>query len=64
MISLYLRCHAKDGRARCVLSEMPPLLLQLWREQHPNRHEQIMIDFTIREPPAEPVALFPEEKRP
>jgi hypothetical protein len=32
MISLCLRCHAKAGRSRCVLSEMPPLLLQLWRD--------------------------------
>jgi hypothetical protein len=63
MISLCLRCHAKVGRTKCVLSEMPPLLLQLWREQHPDGHEQVMIDFTVREMPAEPMALFPEEKR-
>jgi hypothetical protein len=63
MISLCLRCHAKVGRTKCVLSEMPPLLLQLWREQHPDGQEQVMIDFTVRELPAEPVALFPEEKR-
>jgi hypothetical protein len=63
MISLCLRCHAKVGRTKCVLSEMPPLLLQLWREQHPDGHEQVMIDFTVREIPAEPVALFPEENQ-
>ena len=63
MISLCLRCHAKVGRTQCVLSEMPPLLLLLWREQHPDGHEQVMIDFTVREMPAEPVALFPEEKQ-
>jgi len=51
------------GRTKCVLSEMPPLLLQLWREQHPAGHEQVMIDFSIWEKPAEPVALFPEEKQ-
>ena len=62
MIALCLRCHAKVGRTKCVLSEMPPLLLLLWREQHPDGHEQVMIDFTVREIPAEPVALFPEEK--
>ena len=61
MISLCLRCHAKVGRTKCVLSEMPPLLLLLWREQHPDGHEQVMIDFTVLEKPAEPVALFPEE---
>jgi hypothetical protein len=63
MMALCLRCHAKVGRTKCVLSEMPPLLLQLWREQHPDGHEQVMIDFTVREMPAEPVALFPEENR-
>jgi hypothetical protein len=63
MISLCLSCHAKVGRTKCVLSEMPPLLLLLWREQHPDGHEQVMIDFTVREMPAEPVALFPEEKQ-
>jgi hypothetical protein len=42
---------------------MPPLLLQLWREQHPDGYEQVMIDFTVREMPAEPVALFPEVKQ-
>ena len=63
MIALCLRCHAKVGRTQCVLSEMPPLLLLLWREQHPDGHEQVMIDFTVREMPAEPVALFPEEKQ-
>ena len=26
-------------------------------------HEQVMIDFTNREIPAEPVPLFPEEKQ-
>jgi hypothetical protein len=42
---------------------MPPLLLQLWREQHPDGHEQVMIDFTVREMLAEPLALFPEKKQ-
>ena len=62
MISLCLRCHAKVGLTQCVLSEMPPLLLQLWREQHPDAHEQVMIDFMIWEQPAEPLALFPEQE--
>ena len=61
MISLGPRCHAKVGRTKCVLSEMPSLLLLLWREQHPDGHEQVMIDFTIRDITAEPVGLFPEE---
>jgi hypothetical protein len=28
-----------------VLSQMPPLLLELWREQHPEGHEQTALDF-------------------
>jgi len=28
------------GRTKAVLSQMPPLLLELWREQHPDGHEQ------------------------
>ncbi len=27
MISLCLRCHAKVGRTKCMLSEMPPALI-------------------------------------
>jgi hypothetical protein len=29
---------------------MPPLLLKLWREQHPEGHEQVQLDFTSRKP--------------
>ena len=61
MISLCPGCHAKVGRTKAVLSQMPPLLLQLWREQHPDGHEQTTLDFreglalSQREPPfAEP----------
>jgi hypothetical protein len=61
MISLCPGCQAKVGRTRVVLSEMPPLLLVLWREQHPEGHEQVMIDFTTKGKPALPVPLFPTE---
>jgi hypothetical protein len=64
MISLCLKCHARVGRTKAVLSEMPPLLLQLWREQHPDGHEQVMIDFAAKGTPALPIPLFPEEKQP
>jgi hypothetical protein len=64
MISLCLKCHAKVGRTKVVLSEMPPLLLELWREQHPNGLEQVMIDFAGKGGPALPIPLFPEEKQP
>jgi len=34
IISLCPGCHAKVHRTRTVLRHMPPLLLELWREQH------------------------------
>jgi hypothetical protein len=39
---------------------MSPLLLQLWREQHPDGHEQAMLDFSVKGTPSGPVPLFPE----
>jgi 5-methylcytosine-specific restriction endonuclease McrA len=45
MISLCPGCHAKVHRTIAVLSAMPSLLLKLWREQHPDGHEQVMFDF-------------------
>ena len=58
MISLCPACHAKVHRTLAVLSEMPPLLLQLWREQHPKGHEQKMLNFSARGPAAQHVSLF------
>jgi hypothetical protein len=40
-----------------VLTEFPPLLLVLWREQHAEGHEQTYIDFNVRKPPAQSVPL-------
>ena len=57
MISLCPGCHAKVSRTRVVLSEMPPLLLELWREQHPHGHEQTTIDFTTHRQAAQAVPL-------
>ena len=45
MIALCAGCHAKVHRTKVVLTEFPPLLLVLWREQHPEGHEQTYIDF-------------------
>ena len=45
MISLCPGCHAKVHRTKAVLSEMPSLLLILWREQHPEGHEQTNLNF-------------------
>jgi hypothetical protein len=45
MLSLCPGCHAKIHRTKAVLSAMPPLLLKLWREQHPKGHEQKQLDL-------------------
>jgi hypothetical protein len=39
---------------------MPPLLLELWREQHPLGHEQIALDFKASLPVAKSAPLFRE----
>ncbi len=58
MLSLCPGCHAKIHRTKAVLSAMPPLLLELWREQHPTGHEQRQLDFETRHSAAKPVRLF------
>lgn len=60
MISLCPACHAKVHRTKTVMSEMPPLLLELWREQHPKGHEQTTLNFWVRGPAAKAVRLFSE----
>ncbi len=58
MISLCPGCHARIHRTRAVLSAMPPLLRELWRELHPRGHEQTALDFHWRVAQAKPVPLF------
>lgn len=58
ILSLCPDCHAKVHRMLGVLFDMPPLLRELWREQHPAGHEQVALDFTEQIPPAQPVYLF------
>ena len=58
MISLCPGCHARVHRTRAVLAAMPPLLLELWREQHPKGHEQTALDFKRVPVPPTPVRLF------
>jgi hypothetical protein len=36
--------HANQAPKRCS-PRMSPLLLDFWHEQHPNGHEQTMLDF-------------------
>jgi hypothetical protein len=55
MISLCPGCHAKVERTKMVLAEMTPLLLELWREQHPEGQEQIMLAFKATGPAAQGV---------
>lgn len=45
MISLCPGCHAIIHRLQAALEQMPPLLLVLWREQHPDGHEQFALNF-------------------
>ena len=45
MISLCPACHAIVSRTRVMRRPMPPLLLELWREQHPKGHEQAVLSF-------------------
>lgn len=58
MLSLCPGCHAKVHRTKAVVAEMPPLLLALWREQHPYGHEQTMLCFSALTPQAKPLSLF------
>ena len=61
MLSLCPGCRAKIHRTKAVLSAMPPLLLELWREQHPKGHEQVQLNdkkVSSRAP-----TPFREEKR-
>ena len=58
MISLCPGCHARIHRTKAVLSIMPPLLLELWREQHPNGQEQLPFNFDVIYPPLRRTPLF------
>lgn len=60
MVSLCPGCHAKVHRTIAVTTEMPPLLLQLWREQHPFGHEQTTLNFRPLGSSAQSASLFPE----
>lgn len=58
MITLCLSCHAKVTRTRYVSADWPELLRVLWREQHPQGHEQTRIDFSIKLPAHTIIPLF------
>jgi hypothetical protein len=46
------------GRTQFLEKEWPELLRILWREQHPEGHEQTSLDFKIKNPAAVAVPLF------
>ncbi len=60
MLSLCPGCHAGPSR-EAVLSAMPPLLVELWREQLSKGHEEAQLAFTNNMPSAKAVPLFREE---
>jgi hypothetical protein len=61
-LSLCPGCHAKVHRPNAVLSAIPPLLLDLLREQHPKGHEQMQVDFTSKKVVAKLVSVFEDDK--
>ena len=60
MLTLCLPCHAKVTRTLFVQDEWPELLRVLWREQHPEGHEQVALTFGALPAPAMDVMLFEE----
>jgi len=47
MISLCLAHHAMVTRTQFLRKVWPELLRDLWREQHPDAHEQLALDFSV-----------------
>lgn len=45
LITLCPACHARVHRSRCLRAYVPPLLVILWREQHPNEPLQLQFGF-------------------
>lgn len=58
MISLCPACHAIVSRTRDMRRHMPALLVELWREQHPDGHEQTSLSFENAVSVPIPVPLF------
>ena len=60
MLTLCLACHAKVTRTLYLQDNWPEFLRVLWREQHPDCHEQSALDFTLMSPAAKRIPLFKE----
>ena len=60
MLTLCLPCHAKVTRTFLVQDDWPELLRVLWREQHPEGHEQRALNFVTASACAVKMHLFEE----
>jgi hypothetical protein len=60
MLTLCLPCHAKVTRTILVQDDWPEFLRVLWRQQHPEGHEQVALNFGALAAPATNVMLFEE----
>ena len=58
MLTLCLACHAKVTRTLFLQDDWPEFLRVLWREQHPDGHEQRALNFSLLLPAATDVPLF------
>ena len=58
MLTLCLPCHAKVTRTFYVQDDWPEFLRMLWREQHPDGHEQEALNFAAAMALAKDVPLF------
>ena len=58
MLTLCLPCHAKVSRTLYVQDDWPEFLRVVWREQHPDGHEQGALNFAVAAPKARNIFLF------
>ena len=62
MITLCLAHHAMVTRTVVLLQDWPELLRVLWREQHPDAHEQTALVFAVLGPPAQQTFLLDTDR--
>ena len=61
MITLCAAHHAQVEHLEVLVDFVTPLFLLLWREQHPDAHEQTKLDFRVSGVEAIAVPLFPDQ---
>jgi hypothetical protein len=64
MITLCLSCHAKVSRTFYVQDDWPEFHRVLWREQHPDGHEQGALNFVSAVPLEKDVPLLADFRVP